>query len=78
MIRAPHIEICNRSRMRYRLRPSSHAQIQITQRQKPVAPMARDPNRSKTRKNRAAFARTTPAYQARTVRCKAPAFPKSP
>jgi len=78
MIRAPHIENHNRRRTLHRPRTNRHAQIQMPQRQKPMASMGRDPNRSKARKPYAAFARTNPAHPACTVRYKAPALPKSP
>ena len=78
MIRAPHIENHNRRRTLHRLRTNRHAQIQILQRQKPLPPMGRDPNRPKDHKPHAAVVRTNPAHPACTVRSKAPAFPKSP
>lgn len=78
MIRAPHIENHTRSRTRHRLRTNRHAQIQILQRQKPMAPMGCDANRPKTRKTHTAFARTNPAHPACTVRSKAPEILKSP
>lgn len=78
MIRAPHIENHNRRRALHRLRTNLHAQTQILQRQKPMAPTGRDPNRPKARKIHTAFARTNPAHPACTDRSKAPELLKSP
>ena len=78
MIRAPYIENHNRRRTLHRLRTNRHAQLQIPQRQKPMASMGRDPNRPEARKPHAAFVRTIPVHPACTVRSKAPALPKSP
>ena len=78
MSRAPHIENHTRRRTLHSLRTNRHAQIQIPQRQKLMAPMGRDPNRPKARKPHAEFVRTNPAHPACTVRSKEPALPKSP
>ena len=78
MTRAPHIENCDLSRMRHRLRSRSPAQIQGTTGRKSLDATEHNANRPKDHKTHAEFATNSPENSARPESAKAILLVKSP